>query len=135
MPTKLKQRGVNVELSHEYVKRWAWEGRTVAALEDSPYVFSATDFGFDDPNDNPANNLLAVEIKSLPTAGNLMLFGTPVLAGQFVAATDIDAGGLIFTAASNASGTSYAAFTFQVQDDGGTAAGGRAIEVGVSSLD
>ena len=37
---------------------------------------------------------------------------------------DISAGKLKFTPAANANGAGYASFTFQVQDDGGTANGG-----------
>ena len=37
---------------------------------------------------------------------------------------DITAGNLVFTPAANANGAAYASFTFQVQDDGGTANGG-----------
>ena len=36
--------------------------KTVTTLEDTAYTFSAADFGFSDPNDTPANNLLAVKI-------------------------------------------------------------------------
>ena len=39
-------------------------------------------------------------------------------------AADITAGKLVFTPAANANGAGYASFTFQVQDDGGTANGG-----------
>lgn len=28
-----KQRGINTEIAHEYVKRWAWEGRPVGAFD------------------------------------------------------------------------------------------------------
>ena len=45
-------------------------------------------------------------------------------AGQLVSVADITAGLLVFTPAANANGTGYASFTFQVQDDGGTANGG-----------
>ena len=45
-------------------------------------------------------------------------------AGQFVACADITAGNSEFTPAANANGAGYASFTFQVQDDGGTANGG-----------
>src|SRR5262249_61015590 len=60
----------------------------------------------------------------LPTAGTLTLGNTPVVAGAAVSAADIAAGKLKFTPAQNANGTSYAAFTFRVQDNGGTANGG-----------
>ena len=47
-----------------------------------------------------------------------------VTAGQFVSVADINAGLLKFTPAANANGNGYASFTFQVQDNGGTANGG-----------
>ncbi|MBS0495873.1 MAG: tandem-95 repeat protein, partial [Proteobacteria bacterium] len=98
--------------------------KTITTLENQAYTFAAADFGFSDPNDSPANALLAVKVTTLPGAGSLTLNGVAVTAGQFVAATDINAGKLKFTPAANTSGTGYASFTFQVQDDGGTANGG-----------
>ena len=97
---------------------------TVTTLEDTAYVFKAADFGFSDPNDNPTNNFLAVEITTLPAAGTLTDNGVAVTAGQFISVSDINAGLLVFTPAANAKGTGYASFTFQVDDDGGTANGG-----------
>ncbi|MDB5305938.1 MAG: toxin [Gemmataceae bacterium] len=47
-----------------------------------------------------------------------------VTAGQFVPVADVTGGKLVFTPAANANGAGYASFTFQVQDDGGTANGG-----------
>ncbi|MBS0507801.1 MAG: DUF4347 domain-containing protein, partial [Proteobacteria bacterium] len=98
--------------------------KTVTTLEDQPYTFTTSDFGFSDPGDSPANNLLAVKVTTLPSAGSLTLNGTAVTAGQLVSVTDINAGKLKFTPAADANGTGYASFTFQVQDDGGTAMGG-----------
>src|SRR6185369_8393209 len=60
----------------------------------------------------------------LPTAGTLKLNGTAVTVGQSILATDISASKLVFTPVANANGTGYSAFTFQVQDNGGTANGG-----------
>ncbi|WP_230182822.1 Ig-like domain-containing protein [Aquabacterium sp. CECT 9606] len=97
---------------------------TVTAAEDVAYVFTTADFGFTDLNDTPSNQLLAVKITTVPGAGSLMLNGVAVNAGDFVMASDIAAGGLVFVPGSNDSGTGYASFTFQVQDDGGTAGGG-----------
>jgi hypothetical protein len=91
---------------------------TVTTLQNTPYVFSAGDFGFSDSKDNPANSLLAVRIATLPAAGALTDNGVPVVAGQFVNAADINAGWLVFTAPTNTNGVAYATFTFQVQDDG-----------------
>ncbi|MDB5674644.1 MAG: hypothetical protein JWM65_1626, partial [Sphingomonas bacterium] len=94
---------------------------TVTVIEDGSHAFATSDFGFTD-GDN--NSLLAVEITTLPSAGTLTDNGVAVTAGQFVSAADIAAGHLVFTPAADANGTGYASFTFQVQDDGGTAAGG-----------
>jgi hypothetical protein len=94
---------------------------TVTVVEDGSHTFAASEFGFTD-GDN--NNLLAVEITTLPTAGTLTNNGTAVTAGQFVSAADIAAGHLVFTPAPDANGAGYASFTFQVQDDGGTANSG-----------
>ena len=100
---------------------------SVTTLENTPYVFQTSDFPFNDPN-SPAFTLNAVEITSVPTAGALTdnASGTAVLvtAGTFVSVADISSGHLVFTATTDTSGTGYANFTFQVQNDGGTLAGG-----------
>ncbi|MEO8859437.1 MAG: DUF4347 domain-containing protein, partial [Burkholderiaceae bacterium] len=98
--------------------------KTVSTNEDTAYVFTVGDFGFGDPNDTPANALANVKITTLPGAGSLTLSGATVAAGQFVSAANIVAGNLRFTPGANASGTGYASFGFQVQDNGGTANGG-----------
>lgn len=98
-------------------------GITVAAY--APYAFNAADFGFTDPVDaafaSGANRLLAVRIASLPTTGTLTLAGAAVAAGQIVPVASIPQ--LTWTAAGSP-GTDVSRFTFQVQDDGGTANGG-----------
>ncbi len=98
--------------------------RTVSALEDIGRVFATADFGFSDPDDVPANALMAVKITTLPAAGWLRLDGADVSAGQFITVANITAGRLVFTPAANVNGAGYASFTFQVQDDGGTVSGG-----------
>ena len=98
--------------------------KTVTTVEDTAYTFTAADFGFSDPNDGAANLLASIKISTLPGAGSLALSGAAVATGQFVAAADIAAGNLRFTPAANANGAGYASFTFQVQDNGGTASGG-----------
>jgi VCBS repeat-containing protein len=102
----------------------AGTNNTVGTDEDTAYVFSAADFGFSDPNDSPGNTLSAVTITTLPAAGSLTLSGVAVTAGQSISVANINAGNLVFTPAANASGAGYASFTFQVQDNGGTANGG-----------
>jgi ELWxxDGT repeat protein len=100
------------------------KSKTVTMLEDGTYTFAAADFGFSDPSNTPANTLLAVKIATLPAAGQLTNNGVAVTAGASVSAADIAAGRLNFAPAANASGATYASFTFKVQDNGGTANGG-----------
>jgi uncharacterized repeat protein (TIGR01451 family) len=96
----------------------------VTTATNTTYIFTAQDFNFSDPKDIPANNLLAVKITTLPTNGSLTNKGTIVNAGDSISATDIAAGNLQFTPATDTKGLNYANSTFQVQDDGGTANGG-----------
>jgi large repetitive protein len=93
---------------------------TVTTPEDTAYKFLQTDFGFSDPNDNPANAFLAVKIITLPATGTLTNNGLAVAAGQLIPASDIAALLLQFTPVANANGSPYSTFTFQVQDNGGT---------------
>ena len=94
---------------------------TITALQNTAYILAATDFGF---HDIDGNALAAVKIGSTPLAGTLTNNGVAVTAGQSVTIADINAGHFAFQAALNASGAAYAQFSFQVQDDGGTANGG-----------
>ncbi|HYT94064.1 MAG TPA: SdrD B-like domain-containing protein, partial [Gemmataceae bacterium] len=102
----------------------AGANNTVKTPQDTPYVFTETDFGFTDPNDDPANLFYRVQIVTLPGAGTLTDNGTALSAGDFVTVSDIKNGKLVFTPATGAYGAAYASFTFAVQDDGGTANGG-----------
>ena len=98
---------------------------TVTTLEETAYQFKTTDFGFSDPSDAPSSNSLkAVKITTLPTKGSLTNNGVPVVAGDFIAVADVDAGRLVFSPATNGFGPTYATFTFQAQDNGGTLNGG-----------
>src|SRR5439155_12250 len=99
---------------------------TVSTSEDTAYTFTAANFALTDPNDSPANNLLAVKITTLPSAGSGTLTdnGVAVSAGQFISVADITAGKLVFTPAANANGSPEASFTFQVKDDNCTDNGG-----------
>jgi hypothetical protein len=101
--------------------------KTVTMLEGASYTFSVADFGFSDPSDsvNP-NSLLAVKMTTVPGAGTGTFTdnGITVNAGDSVSATDIAAGHLVFTPTAHSNGAPEATFTFQVQDNGGTANGG-----------
>ena len=89
-------------------------------VEPNTYTFAASDFGFSDPHDNPADSFLAVDIASVPTGGTLKDNGVTVTAGQLVLVSDITAGDLVYTPPANA-GSFH--FTFQVEDNGGTGNG------------
>ncbi len=65
-----------------------------------------------------------MRIGTLPGAGTLANNGVAVSAGQSIMLADINAGKLVFTPMANANGAGYASFTFQLQDDGGSANGG-----------
>jgi alpha-tubulin suppressor-like RCC1 family protein len=58
--------------------------QTVTTLEDTPYVFSAADFGFSDLNDIPTNAFAGVHVTTLPDAGTLFSDGNAVTSGQRV---------------------------------------------------
>ena len=90
--------------------------KTITAPNDTPYTFVAADFGFSDIDDD---TLLAVKITTLPTSGSLTNRDVAVAAGQVISEADVTAGYLKFTSARN----SHTNFTFQVQDNGGTANG------------
>jgi hypothetical protein len=101
--------------------------KSVLIAEDTTYTFSVADFGFSDPNDSVApNSLLAVKMTTVPGAGagTLTNNGVTVNAGDSVSAANIASGLLVFTPVLDASGSPLGTFTFQVQDNGGTANGG-----------
>ncbi|MCC7037441.1 MAG: cadherin domain-containing protein, partial [Alphaproteobacteria bacterium] len=98
---------------------------TVTTLEDTAYTFTAANFGFSDPNDAASPNAFAnVVMTTLPAVGALTLNGVAVTVGQVVSVANINSGLLRFTPAANGNGATYASFTFQVRDDGGTANSG-----------
>ena len=98
--------------------------KTATIAEDAPYTFSAADFPITDPSDTPANGLQAIVVTTLPAAtdGVLKFNGVVVTAGDVIPAGQL--GNLTFTPAADKNGTSLGAFTFKVQDNGGTANGG-----------
>ena len=122
-PSQVSLLGDSITITNPINHAPVGAGKTVTTLEDTGYTFAAADFGFIDPNDTPSNSLSAVKIATLP-AGHLTDNGTSVASGQFVSLADINSGKLVFTPAANVNGTGCDSFTFQVQDDGGTAYGG-----------
>src|SRR5207253_217885 len=51
---------------------------TVTTNEDTPYTFTAANFGFSDVHDSPVNAFYAVKISSLPLVGALKFDGTTI---------------------------------------------------------
>lgn len=103
--------------------------KAITVNEDTSYTFSQSDFGF---SDGDGDELSAVVITTLSTAGTLKLDGVNVVAGQTIAAGDIDE--LTWKAAKDANGDDYASFTFQVVDDGGETNGGTDTDVGPDTI-
>ena len=95
----------------------AGEDKSIDLVDGSPYILSASDFGFSDVVEN--NGFQSVLINSLPFKGTLLLDGLAVAAGTDVSVADIQAGKLSFVPDANSSGN--VEFGFQVRDDGGTA--------------
>ena len=97
--------------------------------EDGSYTFTAADFasatpGVFDPNDTPANSFQAAALPTLPANGTLLLNSVGSMLCDFVRVSEINANHLVFVPSADANGTNYGNFTFQVQDNGGTAFGG-----------
>ena len=107
---------------------------TVTTAEDAPYTFAASDFGFTDPDDSPANSFAGVTLTTLPATGTLKVDGTNATAGQSVSADDLAANKLTYTPPANANGSALASFTFQVKDDGGTANSGTDIDQSANTI-
>ena len=97
---------------------------TLSFVLNGTNTFAAADFGFTDAGESEGNNFARVKIATVPTAGKLTLGGAELNQGDFVTVDDIDAGHLQFEPDAGGTGLPYATFTFQVEDDGGTADGG-----------
>ncbi|MCB0705038.1 MAG: T9SS type A sorting domain-containing protein [Saprospiraceae bacterium] len=85
---------------------------TVTTLQETPYVFDYQDFNFADLN--PADELAAVQIVSLPDNGYLHVNGGNVSVGLIVEGTDIEL--LTFVPDNNGIGTPYTSLQFKVSD-------------------
>ncbi len=92
----------------------------VVIVEDTPYIFAESDFGYSDPADNHA--LAAVFISA--SAEHLTLNGVPVQAGDQVPAAALASGELMYSPPADANGDAFATVKFQVIDVGNTLNGG-----------
>ena len=110
----------------------AGTNKAANAQEDTAYTVTTADFGFSDVDGNAFSN---VKVGTLAlNGGTLKLNGTDVIAGQTISTTAIASGQLIYRAPANASGNALGSFTFQVQDDGGTANGGVDLDPSANAL-
>ena len=105
---------------------------TVATAVDTPYTFTADDFGFTDTDF--ANMLASVRIVTVPAAGTLALAGTAVLADAVVTKAQIDGDMLTFTPVAGASGTGYASFDFKVNDGTDDSASAYTMTIDVTAI-
>src|SRR5690606_31826270 len=88
------------------------------------YVFTRDDFSFSDPVDAATGQIhtaLNLIIGELPACGMLLLNGQPVSSAQVIGFADIASGKLQYQPGA---GSEPASFSFQIQDNGGTADGG-----------
>jgi VCBS repeat-containing protein len=86
--------------------------------EDSPYTLTLTDFGYSDVDGNAFEGV----IFSHPVGGGtLYVDGNPMTSETMVYVATIDAGGVVFVPAANATGA-LGGIAFRVRDGGGQAA-------------
>lgn len=89
------------------------------------YTFAHDDFSFSDPVDAATGQIhtaLNLVIHELPSSGMLLFNGQPVTVQQVVSFADITSGKLQYQPGPAGEPSS---FTFKIQDNGGTALGGR----------
>ncbi|MGI9280292.1 MAG: retention module-containing protein, partial [Endozoicomonas sp.] len=86
----------------------------VISDEDTPYIFTTSDFTFSDPD--AGQTLQSIKVTQLPSAGELLYNGSAVTADMEVTRNDLLAGRLRFEPSENENGNLYASFEFQVGD-------------------
>ena len=91
---------------------------TVTTTEDTPYVFSTSDFGYADADDD--DSLVSVKITTLEDDGALQYYDgsswQDVTLNQVITATDISNGYLRLNPDTNDTGSPYTTFEFSVND-------------------
>ncbi|WP_440618263.1 VCBS domain-containing protein [Candidatus Pelagibacter sp. HIMB1493] len=110
--------------------------KTVTTNEDTAYVFSASDFGYTDADDDDA--LVSIKITTLEDAGALQYYNgstwVDVTLNQVITATDIAANKLRFNPAADENGSSYTTFNFTVSDGDSDSATPNTITVNVTPV-
>jgi VCBS repeat-containing protein len=110
--------------------------KTISTAEDTPYVFSTSDFGYTDADDDDA--LVSVKITTLEDAGALQYNNgsnwVDVTLNQVITATDIAANKLRLNPATNENGSPYTTFNFTVNDGDADSATPNTITINVTNV-
>ena len=92
--------------------------KTVTTNEDTPYVFSTSDFGYTDADDDDA--LVSIKITTLEDAGALQYYNgsawVDVTLNQVITVSDITSGYLRLNPDANENGSPYTTINFTVND-------------------
>ena len=104
--------------------------------EDTPYVFSTSDFGYTDADDDDA--LVSVKITTLEDAGALQYYNgsawVDVTLNQVITATDIAANKLRLNPTADENGSPYTTIGFSVNDGDADSATPNTITVNVTAV-
>ena len=109
---------------------------TVTTNEDTPHVFSVSDFGYTDADDDDA--LVSVKITTLEDAGALQYYNgsawVDVTLNQVITATDIANNKLRLNPTADENGSPYTTFNFTVNDGDADSATPNTITVNVTAV-
>ena len=110
--------------------------KTVSTAEDTPYVFSNSDFGYTDADDDDA--LVSIKITTLETNGALQYYNgsawADVTLNQVITVSDITSGYLRLNPDANENGSPYTTFKFTVNDGDSDSATPNTITVNVTAV-
>ena len=109
---------------------------TVSTAEDTPYVFSTSDFGYTDADDDDA--LVSIKITTLETNGALQYYNgsawVDVTLNQVITVSDITSGYLRLNPDANENGSPYTTIKFTVNDGDADSATPNTITVNVTAV-
>jgi VCBS repeat-containing protein len=110
--------------------------KTVSTAEDTPYVFSTSDFGYTDADDDDA--LVSIKITTLETNGALQYYNgstwVDVTLNQVITVSDITSGYLRLNPDANENGSPYTTINFTVNDGDADSATPNTITVNVTAV-
>ena len=110
--------------------------KTVSTAEDTPYVFSTSDFGYTDADDDDA--LVSIKITTLETNGALQYYNgstwVDVTLNQVITVSDITSGYLRLNPDANENGSPYTTIKFTVNDGDADSATPNTITVNVTAV-